>query len=62
MGHFAIEKRIRWSGILVGGGLLIQLVTMAWAHPLSFMAFLMVGVPMMLAGVLLFLYSLATKV
>jgi len=56
-----IEKRIRWSGLLVTTGLIVQLATMAWAHPLSFMAFLMIGCPLMLAGVALFLISLASK-
>jgi len=56
-----IEKRIRTSGILVASGLIIQLTTMAWAHPLSFMAFLLIGCPLMLAGVLVFLLSLVSK-
>ena len=56
-----IEKRIRWSGLLVASGLIVQLTTMAWAHPLSFMAFLLIGCPLMLAGVALFLVSLASK-
>jgi hypothetical protein len=56
-----IEQRIRWSGILVVTGLLVQLLTMSWSHPLAFMAFLIIGCPMTLAGVLLYLFSLATK-
>lgn len=61
MAPFSIERRIRWAGFLVCAGLVVQLVTLAWAHPLSFMAFLMIGAPMMLAGVVLYLYSLASK-
>jgi uncharacterized membrane protein len=61
MGAPAIERKIRWSGLLVCIGLIVQLVTMAWAHPLSFMAFLTFGAPLMLAGVGLFLYSLVSK-
>jgi hypothetical protein len=57
----AIENRIRWAGILVVTGLVVQLATMFWAHPLAFMAFLTIGCPLMLAGVFLYLYSLAVK-
>jgi len=55
-----IEKRIRWAGFLISSGLLVQLATLMWTHPLSFMAFLLVGCPLMLSGVLLFLYSLVS--
>lgn len=53
-----IEKRIRWAGWLIALGLLVQLITLIWNHPLSFMAFILIGVPLMACGVLLFLYSL----
>jgi len=57
----SIEKRIRWSAILVCTGLVVQILTMVWTHPLSFMAFLTIGVPLMLAGVAMFLYSLVSR-
>jgi hypothetical protein len=57
----AIEKRIRWAGLLVVMGLLVQIVTLFWVHPLAFMTFLTVGCPLSLAGVLLYLYSLAAR-
>ena len=57
----AIEKRIRWSGLLVVAGLLVQVLTLPWLHPLAFMAFLAIGCPLSLAGVLLYLYSLAAR-
>jgi hypothetical protein len=56
-----IEQRIRWAGLLVVAGLLVQLLTMSWSHPLAFMAFLTIGCPLTLAGVLLYLFSLATR-
>ena len=61
MATTTIEQRIRWAGLLVVIGLLVQLLTMSWSHPLAFMAFLMIGCPLTLAGVLLYLFSLATK-
>lgn len=53
-----IEKRIRWAGLLVCLGLAVQLVTLLWIHPLAFVAFLLIGCPLMLAGVVLYLWSL----
>jgi hypothetical protein len=61
MASATIEQRIRWAGLLVISGLLVQLLTMSWSHPLAFMAFLMVGCPLILAGVLIYLVSLVTK-
>jgi hypothetical protein len=55
-----IERRIRWSGILIGLGLTIQMLMLLWIHPLSFMIFLLVGCPMVGIGMLVYLYSLAS--
>ena len=54
------ERRIRWSSLLVGAGLLVQLGSLLVIHPLAFMAFLVVGCPLMAAGILLYLFSLPT--
>ena len=53
-----MAKRIRWAGVLICFGLAVQALTLMWVHPLSFMAFLMIGCPLTGAGVLLYLYSL----
>jgi hypothetical protein len=42
-------------------GLLVQIVTLTWVHPLAFMTFLVIGCPLSLSGVLLYLYSLAVR-
>jgi hypothetical protein len=52
------ERRIRWAGLLVGAGLLVQLACLLIVHPLAFVAFLMVGCPLMAAGIVLYLFSL----
>jgi hypothetical protein len=52
------ERRIRWASRLVGAGLLVQLASLLTVHPLAFMAFLMIGCPLMAAGMLLYLFSL----
>lgn len=56
-----IERRIRLAGILIALGLLIQLLTLVWTHPLAFLAFLLIGMPLEVAGILLYLYSLVTN-
>jgi hypothetical protein len=53
-----IERRIRWSGILIVVGLVVQMLSLLWTHPLAFMCFLLVGCPLVAAGILLYLYSL----
>jgi len=56
----ATERRIRWASLLVGAGLLVQLASLLIVHPLAFVAFLMVGCPLVAAGILLYLFSLVT--
>ena len=56
----SIELRIRWSGMLIVLGLFIQILTLLWTHPLAFVAFLLVGCPLVGAGILFFLYSLVS--
>jgi len=56
-----LEKRIRRSAVLISIGVLVLLFSLLWKHPLSFMAFLVVGCPLILVGSLLYLYSLATE-
>jgi hypothetical protein len=60
MPTITIERRIRWAGILIVLGLLLQMLTLLWTHPLAFMCFLMIGCPLVAVGMLLFLYSLVS--
>jgi hypothetical protein len=53
-----IERRIKWASWLIGAGLLIQLASLLLVHPLAFVGFLMVGCPLVLAGIVLYLLSL----
>lgn len=55
-----LERRIRWAGLFIVAGLLLQLATLPWTHPLAFVFFLVVGCPLVAAGILLFLYSLVS--
>ncbi len=53
-----LERRLRWAGVLISLGLLVQWVTLQRVHPLSFVAFLFVAVPLIAAGIVLFLFGI----
>jgi archaellum biogenesis protein FlaJ (TadC family) len=56
----AVEKRIRLASLLVCLGLFVLLLTLVRIHPLAFVAFTVIGLPLVLAGILLFLYSIVS--
>ena len=53
-----LEFRLRLASLLVGCGLLVALASMSWDHPLSFMVFLFVGMPLCAAGVIVYLLTI----
>jgi len=53
-----VERRIKWASFLIGAGLLVQLASLLVVHPLAFMGFLMIGCPLTLAGIVMYLLSL----
>jgi hypothetical protein len=53
-----IEKRIRSASLLVGSGLLVQMISLTNIHPLAFMVFLAIGCPLVIAGIVVYLLSL----
>ena len=53
-----MEKRLRWAGLLVALGLLVELTTLHWAHPTAFLFFLLLGGTLMGLGIVFYLYSL----
>jgi hypothetical protein len=55
-----IEKRIRVAGILLIAGLLVELVTLRWSHPTSFLFFLLLGGALMALGIVIYLLSLVS--
>jgi hypothetical protein len=58
--HPKIEKRIRVAGILLIAGLLVELVTLRWAHPTAFLFFLLLGGSLMALGIGIYLFSLVS--
>ena len=53
-----LHSRLQLSGILMAVGLLIQVVTLYWAHPLAFVLFILLGGTLVTVGILLYLYAL----
>jgi predicted membrane channel-forming protein YqfA (hemolysin III family) len=56
-----IEKRLRLAGSLIFVGLAIQLGTFLVNHPLSFMAFIFVGSPLVVAGAVMYLVGVVLQ-
>jgi hypothetical protein len=55
-----MQRRVRISATLLFAGLLIELVVLNGRHPMSFLTFAVAGVPLVGAGILVFLYSLVS--
>jgi hypothetical protein len=54
----SIERCLWWAGWLVAAGLVVEVAVSDWVHPLAFVAFAVVACPLVVAGMLLFLWSL----
>ncbi len=55
-----IEQRVRIASVLVAAGLLVELLVLRGARPPAFLIFVLAGIPLVAAGVLVFLYSLVS--
>jgi uncharacterized membrane protein YczE len=58
--HPDLRRRLKLAGILVALGLIVEAVTMFWPHPTAFLVFLFLGGLLVAAGVLLYLFTIAT--
>lgn len=55
-----ISARLRAAGVLLIIGLIIEVLSFLWIHPLAFMSFLMIGCAFLGLGIVLFLWTLVT--
>ena len=55
-----LESGLRSAGYLIATGLLVQIGASWWHHPLAFIVFVSVAGPLVAAGVLLFLWTIAS--
>jgi len=58
MASSVVETRIKWASLLIGTGLLVQVLALLRVHPLSFVAFLVIGCPLVGLGIILYLAAL----
>ena len=56
-GQTKTERRLRLAAVFLLAGLAVQLATLLVTHPLAFLAFTFIGSPLVLAGVVLYLWS-----
>ena len=59
-GRVGLHKRLQLAGLLIAGGLLVEVITIYWSHPLAFVAFLVLGGALVAAGAVLYLYSIVS--
>ena len=55
-----LERRLQIAGILVILGLLLEASCLFWVRPLAFLLFVFLGVTLLGAGSLLYLYSVVS--
>ena len=59
-GRDALTGRLRVAGAIAFLGVLIEALALLWTHPTAFLAFALIGIPLVLLGVLIFLWSLVS--
>jgi hypothetical protein len=59
--HGSLRRRMRLAAWLVSAGLAIEAATLLWSHPTAFIVFLAPGALLVAAGVLLYLWALASR-
>ncbi len=56
-----MNKRLRLAGSFIVAGLLIQALSLLWNHPLSFIAFLVIGGLLVALGIVVYLLALVNS-
>jgi hypothetical protein len=59
--EYRTQRLLRWAGGLIAAGLLVQLVTLYWNHPIAFLVFIGLGVSLVAAGILVFMLFLMRR-
>jgi hypothetical protein len=55
-----LTRRLKLSGSLIGAGLAVEALTMAWSHPTAFLVFVFLGGTLVALGSLLYLFTIAS--
>ena len=54
----AIQRRLKLAGVLIIVALVIELFSLFWNRPLSFLVFMFAGGLLLVLGIIIYLYSL----
>jgi hypothetical protein len=54
------EKRMRFAGICLAVGLLIEALCLMWATPIAFIVFVAIGGLLIFVGIVVYLYSVVS--
>ena len=55
-----LERKLKMAAWLLMGGLLVEAITIYWAHPTSFLLFLGLGGVLVLLGVAVYLIAIVS--
>ena len=56
-----LAGRLQFAGLLIATGIVVELGTLFWNHPISLFLFLTFGVGLVGAGMVLYLWSVVTR-
>jgi hypothetical protein len=59
-GALRLERKLKAAAWLLIGGLLVEAVTIYWAHPTSFLLFIILGGLLVLAGIAVYLFAIVS--
>jgi len=62
LSQFGIRRLLRISSALVIAGLLLEIASLLWFHPLSFVLFAFIAATLICLGILVYLVSLVFAV
>ena len=56
--RFRSARLLRWAGGLIAFGLLVEMISLFWSHPLSFLIFIGLGLAPVVLGIVAYLVLL----
>ena len=57
----SLQHKLKTAAYLLTAGLLVEGITLHWAHPTSFLLFILLGGILVGAGILIYLLALVTE-
>lgn len=53
-----LERRLKLSGGLVSMGIVVEVLTLYWSHPMAFLAFLLLGGAIVAVGIAIYVRTI----